>query len=286
MFARISRSFDLIKASATVLRAQRQLLLFPLIAGVAMSFIVLSFILPLFFSGALDHVERGGASSMTYSLTFLLYVINYFIMFYFNTALVACVMQYFDGGTPTLADGIRAANARFGAILGYAVISATVGMVLRAIQERVPFVGRLVVALIGAGWAVASFLVVPVLVARNTGPIESVRESAGLMRRTWGENVVGQAGMGLAFGLIQMLVIVGAALLTAVVVALNLPLLVIPIIVLAVIAVLGIMLTHTALTGIYSASLYRYAPGRRCRGLRPGRAAKRVHAQVNRTFTA
>ncbi|MFL6708750.1 MAG: DUF6159 family protein [Massilia sp.] len=270
MFTRLSRSFDLIKASATVLRAQRQLLLFPLIAGAAMTFIVVSFLIPLFASGSFDHAERGGFSPMTYSLTFLLYVINYFIMFYFNTALVACVMQHFDGGTPTLSDGMRAANARFGAILGYAVISATIGMVLRAIQERVPFAGKVIVALIGAGWAVASFLVVPVLVVQNTGPIESVRESASLMRCTWGENVAGQAGMGFAFGLIQLAVVTVAALLTAVVVTMHLAVLVIPILVLTVVAVLGVMLTHTALTGIYSATLYRYAETGKVEGFDDG----------------
>lgn len=258
MFTRISRSFDLVKASATVLRAQRQLLLFPLIGGLAMVFIAASFILPLFVSGALVH-SSGSFAPLGYAFGFLVYVINYFVMFYFNTALVACVMMHLDGGTPTLGDGLRAANARFGTILGYAVISATVGMLLRAIQERVPFLGRVVVALIGAGWAIASFLVVPVLVVRNTGPFDSVRESAALMKRTWGENVIGQAGMGLAFGLIQMAIVVVAALATAAVVMLHMPLLVIPVIVLAVFAVLGAMLIHTALTGIYAATLYRYA---------------------------
>ena len=204
MFARISRSFDLIKASAEVLRGQGQLLLFPLIAGIAMAVIFASFAIPVFVAGGFEGMTRGQATPMTYSFSFAVYVINYFIMFYCNTALVACVMMLFDGGAPTLKDGFQAANSRFGAILGYAVIAATIGMVLQAIQERVPFVGKIVVALVGAGWTVASFMVVPVLVVKNTGPIDAVRESASLVKRTWGENVAGQLGMGLAFTLIQM----------------------------------------------------------------------------------
>jgi hypothetical protein len=260
MFTRLSRSFDLIKYSATVLSAQRQLLLFPLIAGAATIAIVLSFFVPLLYSGAFEGA-RGQAAPMTYSFTFVAYVIIYFITFYFNTALVACVMLHFDGHTPTLNDGFRAANARFGAILGYAVIAATIGMLLRAIQERVPFVGRLIIALIGAGWSIASFLVVPVLVAKNAGPIDAVRESAALMKRTWGENVVGQAGMGLGFGIIQAAVMLSGIALTVLCSAAGLTVLVIPVVILTVIGVLGVMLFHTALSGIYAASLYRFAQG-------------------------
>lgn len=260
MLAKISRSFDLIRASATVLRSQRQLLWFPLIAGIAMFIIGASFVIPLFVTGTVENYAMPGRGTpMTYSFTFAVYVINYFIMFYFNTALVACVMMHFDGQTPTLGDGIRAANSRFGTVLGYAVIAATIGMVLRAIQERVPLVGKFVVALIGAGWTIASFLVVPVLVSRDIGPVAAVRESASLVKRTWGENIAGQVGMGLGFGLIQMGIMALATIAVLLVTAVNVPLLAIPVIVLAVIAVLGMMLAHTALSGIYSASLYRYA---------------------------
>lgn len=258
MFDRLSRSFDLVKASAAVLREQRQLLLFPIISGLAVLCIAATFFIPLLVSGGLVHTS-GGFAPLGYAVTFLAYVVNYFAVFYFNTALVACVMLHYDGRTPTLSDGFAAANARFGAILGYAVISATVGVLLRALQERLPFVGRIVVALIGAGWAVASFLVVPVLVARNTGPVQAVRESAALVKRTWGENLIGNAGMGLAFGIINMAIVVAGAVATAVLVMVHLPLLVIPVIVLTVMAVLAAVVIHAALSGIYAASLYRYA---------------------------
>jgi hypothetical protein len=258
MFDRLSRSFDLVKASATVLREQRQLLLFPIISGFAVIFIAATFIIPLLISGGLIH-ERGGFASLGYAVTFLAYVVNYFVVFYFNTALVACVMLHYEGRTPTLSDGFAAANGRFGAILGYAVISATVGVLLRAIQERVPFVGRIVVALIGAGWTIASFLVVPVLVVRNTGPLDAIRESATLVKRTWGENLIGNASIGLAFGIINMAIVVVGALATAVLSTMNLVVLVIPVIILTVLAVLAAMVIHTALSGIYAASLYRFA---------------------------
>src|SRR5690606_10011705 len=44
-----------------------------------------------------------------------------------------------DGGDPPVRDGLRIAWSRKGAILGYAGIAATVGMILRAIEQRVGF---------------------------------------------------------------------------------------------------------------------------------------------------
>lgn len=165
MFDRIKRSFDLVRASVHVLQQDRQLLWFPVISALAWLAVVAAFALPLFGIAAFDGIGKGGL----YSTAFLFYVVQYFVIFYFNTALVGAVMLRLDGGTPTLRDGLRIANGRFGATLGYAVIAATVGVVLRAVQERLGFVGRLIVGLLGAGWAVATFLVVPVIVMRASG---------------------------------------------------------------------------------------------------------------------
>ena len=169
--------------------------------------------------------------------------VQYFVIFYFNTALVGAVMKRMDGGNPTLGDGLRIANSRLGAILGYAVIAATVGVILRAIQERLGFVGRIIVGFIGVGWTIATFLVVPVLVARNEGPVASIKESAGLLQHTWGENVVGQAGMSLFFGLLQIGVVLSGVALLALGLYVSSPLLVALAIVLTVVLVLVLILS-------------------------------------------
>jgi len=92
------------------------------------------------------------------------YVVAYFITLFFNTALVGAAMIRMDGGNPSLGDGLRIAWERKGRIFGYACIAATVGLLLRSLEEKVGWLGRLVVKLIGVGWALATFLVVPVLV--------------------------------------------------------------------------------------------------------------------------
>ncbi len=258
MFDRIKRSFDLVHASIQVLRQDNRLLLFPVISAAALLLVLLAFVFPLFGLASIDGLHEGGM----YSLAFLFYVVQYVVIFYFNTALVGAVMIRLDGGKPTLGDGLRIANSRFGAILGYAVISATVGVVLRAIQERLGFVGRLIVGLVGAGWAVATFMVVPVIVARDRGTIAAIAESAALLKRTWGENLVGQVGLGAAFTAIYVvLALVAGALVSAVALAAGstAPLLVAAIAGVLVLAVLACVLFHATLSGIYAAVLYRYA---------------------------
>lgn len=258
MFDRIKRSFDLVRASVQVLRQDNHLLLFPILSALALLLVILAFALPLFGFAAIDGLGEGGM----YSMAFLFYVVQYVVIFYFNTALVGAVMIRLDGGSPTLMDGLRVANSRFGAILGYAVISATVGVILRSIQERLGFVGRLVVGLIGASWAIATFLVVPVIVTRDRGAIGSISESASLLKRTWGENLVGQVGLGAAFGLVYFglagaIVLVAALALT--VAGTVSPAFIVLFGVIVVLGVLACVLFHATLSGIYSAVLYRYA---------------------------
>jgi hypothetical protein len=257
MFERLSRSYALVKASAAVLRQDTQLLVFPLISGLASLLVVLCFALPMFGLHAFDGM--GDKNAMVYSVGFLFYVVQYFVIFYFNVALVGATMMRLDGGTPTVADGLRIANGRLGAILGYAVIAATVGMILRAIQERVGFLGRIIVGMLGVGWTMATFLVVPVLVVRDKGPVESIKDSAALLKQTWGENVIGQAGMSVFFGLLFFaLILGGAGLLVLAAYSGSVALMVLVVAALAVMLLCG-FLVHSALSGIYSAALYRYA---------------------------
>lgn len=262
MFERLSRSWQLVKASAAVLRQDRKLLLFPLISTMATLAVLISFAIPVLGWMALG--GRGGndvpfASSTLYILGFLFYLTQYFVIFFFNAALVAAAMIRLDGGNPTMADGLRQAASRWPAILGYAALAATVGLVLRSIAERFEWVGRFVVGLIGAGWTLATFLVVPVLVARDIGPLDAVKESADILKRTWGENIAGQAGLGSAFALLQFLLLVLGAALVFTFAANGSTILTVLALLLVLGALLLAFLVHGALSGIYAAALYRFA---------------------------
>jgi hypothetical protein len=257
---RFARSWSLAKASLGVLRSDKELLAFPLLSVLGVVLVAASFLLPLLGSGALDDIDRSqGAPAMFYALAFAFYLVQYFVVFFFTTALVGAAMVRLDGGDPTIGTGLRIAAGKWRTILGYAAIAATVGMILRGIEQRAGIVGRIVAGFVGVAWTLATFLTVPVLVAQDVGPVEAVKESATLLKRTWGESLVGNGGIGLVGGLaMAALMIVGASVVVFLAQA-GFGALAIAVGALALLALVGIALVQAALGGIYSAALYRYA---------------------------
>ncbi|MBP1634845.1 MAG: hypothetical protein H6Q10_1419 [Acidobacteria bacterium] len=260
MFERLSNSWELVKASAAVLKADRELLLFPVVSAVLSVLVALTFAVPAFLSGFFAGQDGElSVSAQGYLLAFLFYVVQYFVIFFCNTALVGAAMIRLRGGDPTVGDGFRIAASRTRDILGYAIISATVGMVLRAISERSGLLGRLVVGAVGLAWNLATYLVVPVLVVEDVGPIEAVRQSAGYLKKTWGEQIAGNVGMGLVFGLISLVPIALGALVFGAAVELQSTALAILAVAGVAVALVAIGLVSSALGGVYAAAVYRYA---------------------------
>lgn len=258
MLARLQRSWELTKASARVVRADTELLVFPLLSGLAILLVIASFVAGAFSTGQFDP-ETALPESQAYALLFLFYVIAYFIGLFFNTALVSAALIRMQGGKPTLGDGLDAAWARIPQIFGYAVIAATVGLALRMLEERVGWVGRIVIGLMGASWTVATFLVVPVLVTHDVGPIAAVRESASLLRQTWGENLIGNAGIGTVFGLANLLVVLAAIGAVTLAAGLGYAIGIAAAVGIAVLAIIALGVLQATLQGVYSAALYRHA---------------------------
>jgi hypothetical protein len=255
MFEKFSRSWELVKASAAVLRSDKELMLFPILSGAATLLVLATFALPMFALRIFaDGFGVGGAV-----FGFLFYFCQYTVIIFFNCALVGAAMIRLDGGDPSLRDGFDAARSRLPSILGYAAIAATVGVFLQALKNKDNnFLVRLLGSGLGAAWTLATFLVVPVLVSRNIGPIDALKESVALLKRTWGENAIGNVGIGAAFGLITFLFLLVGAGLTFAAYQVALPLA----IMVGVLFLLGVLLLgiyQAALSGVYSAALYRYA---------------------------
>ena len=255
MFEKFARSWSLVKASAAVLRADKELLWFPVISSIAAMLVAATFLVPSFLSGLFD----GGAGVASIVVGFLFYVTQFTVIFFFNSALVGAALIRLEGGDPTVADGLRIARERFGAIVGYAVIAAVVGLLIKALEERSEWLGAMVARLLGAAWTVSTFLVVPVLVAQNVGPIDAIKESFGLLKKSWGENLIGNVGLGFAFGLLTLVVILlGAGLIVAAALTAGATAAIV-IGALMVIAVIALAVTQAALAGIYQAAVYRFA---------------------------
>jgi hypothetical protein len=260
MIEKFSRSWELVKASANVLKQDREMLVFPLLSLISSILVIASFAIPLFASGTAQRLSEG-ADAENYHLVvmFLFYLVQYFIIFFFNTALIGAALIRLEGGDPTVKDGLRIASERVVSIFGYAVIAATVGLILRVIEERAGWIGRWIAGLLGAAFTVVTFMVVPILVTRNVGPIEAIKESATLLKRTWGENIIGNAGIGLIFIAVHIALFVVGGFLAFTALKSGMGSLAVLVVGAMIIAFIVAALVQTALQGVYSAALFRYA---------------------------
>ncbi len=254
MFAKFSRSWELVKASAGVLRSDKELLIFPVISGIAALIVLATFVIPIITLKLFE----GGTGPLGYVIGFLFYLCQYFVIFFFNSALVGAAMIRLNGGDPTVADGLRIARERIVPILGYAAIAATVGLLLQFLKSKDNVLVRILGSLLGTAWTVASFLVVPVLVANKIGPIDAVKKSIELLKTTWGENAVGQLGIGFVFGFIMAGVIIAGVVLSIFGFTVS-PYLGGTIVILTVLLALTVGIVQSALSGVYAAALYRFA---------------------------
>ncbi len=254
MFESIGRSIELVKTSWNILMDDKKLLVFPVLSGVVTILVVLTFILPLLFSGALMGKAHAGPV-VYYGLLFLFYVVSYFVVIFFNTALILCVNAKLNGGDMTVGESLSAAAKHLPAIIGWAVVSATVGLVLHLLEERSGLIGQIVFSLVGGAWALVTFFVVPVLVIEDKGVFESIKESFGLIKKTWGESIVGAGGMAVVFvviGVLGGLCVLGTLFL-------GIELLFYAALALFLLMIVVLAVVYYAMQGIFVTALYTYA---------------------------
>src|SRR5215471_17366023 len=189
---RIGRSFQLVGQSYRILMQDKELMVLPLISGIFI-LVVVAAMAAGFGLTASNLQERGPG---LYVPLFLFYVVTYAIGIFFQAAVVAGATERMRGGDPTIGSALGAAAHRFWPIVMWAVVAATVGMVLRAIQDRVGFVGKIVAGFAGVAWSLATFFIVPVLVLEDKSIEESFMQSVSVFKKTWGETMVGGASLG------------------------------------------------------------------------------------------
>ncbi len=210
VFDRLGNGWTIAMSSFKVIRAKKDLVLFPILSGLSLLLVVGSFAGYLIISSDagsdLDQYNNG----FYYLILFIFYVVNYFIVVFFNMALVHCARLYFKGEEFTLRDGIRFSMSRLGVIFSWALFAATVGVILKAIQDNAGWLGKIAIGLLGFMWSVATFFVVPVIAYEDLGPINAFKRSSSLMKEKWGESLGGT----FSFGLIQFvgMILVGLPL--------------------------------------------------------------------------
>lgn len=197
---RIGRGWQLTKLSFNVIRKDKELLLFPLISGILILAIAASFIVPWFALGTIT----GSIDAIFIIFWIVFYFVSFFISTFFNVALMGCAMKRLDGGDPTFAYGIGFATERIKYIVEWALVAATVGLILKALEERAGFVGKIVIGLIGIAWAIASYFAVPVMAFEKLSPLKALKRGAGILKTTWGEALISNLGIGIIFFILAL----------------------------------------------------------------------------------
>jgi len=263
MFKHFSHSWQLVKESFAVLKKDKEIMLFPIVSGILVVIAFISLFVPI---AAFSFLSGSDLSSpLFYGLLFVYYVITSFIVIFFNTGLITCAHMRLNGKDPTFKHGIKNAWKHVGNIFVWSLISATVGLILRMIVDRIenserlgPFgkiVGMIFVSLLGMAWSFLTFFVIPVMIFENKKVFASIKQSGSLFKKTWGENVLGQFSIGLIFGL---LFLAGAGAVFLAFLSGSLPVLMV-VGALALLYFILLAILSTSLNGIFVAAMYSYA---------------------------
>jgi len=202
-FDRLSAGWTIAMSSFKVLKAKKDLVIFPILSGISILLVVGSFFFFMFARDGWDpenNIDQFN-TPLYYFIMLVFYVINYFIVVFFNMALIHCTRLYFRGEEVSVRAGLQFSMSRIGVIFSWAFFAATIGLLLRVIQENVGWVGKIITGLIGVVWSIATFFVIPVIAYEKVGPIDAVKRSSQLMKQKWGESI----GANFNFGLIQFL---------------------------------------------------------------------------------
>ncbi|QDT39204.1 DUF6159 family protein [Stratiformator vulcanicus] len=265
MFRTITNGIDIARQSLRVIALDKELLIFPALSGLSLTAVLVSFALPLWGLGYADVVMAGNATEeaaalkddpIAYVILFAFYYVNFFVITFFNAALVSCAIYRFHGGDPTIMTGLRAATSRLPQIAAWAFVAASVGFVLKIIEGRSEQAGRIIAGILGATWGILTYFVVPVLVVEKLGPIEAVKRSVSVVRETWGEAITANIGIGLMTFFACLFVI---AIPIAVGILAGPGTLLVGAVILAVLLLILIGLISATLNAIVIAALYEYA---------------------------
>src|SRR5215218_7222312 len=252
--SRFQLSWQIAKRSWAVLRDDKTLAWFPVLSAIG-SLIVIGVLGGLFAVVGIYYSPTGTTlQPIGWVLIVVAYLALAMVQTYFLAGLVAGADQRLRGQDSSLRGALEIANSRLHRLLPWAVVTATVTMVLQAIEERFGLIGTIVARLVGLAWQLVTFLVVPILVLEDLGVGDALKRSKDLFKKTWGENVIGQGGLGIV-GFLAMLpglllVAIGAAIGTAGLIVLG---------AVGVAWIIASAVIVSALSGIYRTALYHYA---------------------------
>lgn len=207
---RFKASRIIARESWNLLKKDKEIMIFPILSMIV-SFLVIGVIGILFFLAILGGsvANLGQNSNQSYlievAFAFVMYFATVFVTLFFETGIITIVRARFQNQDLTFKDGLNNAFSKMGKIAKWAIVSATVGTILKLISDRSQLLGRIVVAILGAAWSIVTFFIAPILIVEDISIKDSLKKSAEIIRKVWGEAVIINVGVGLFFGFLGLL---------------------------------------------------------------------------------
>ncbi len=231
IMSRFQRSWLLFKSSLFVIARNKRLLVFPIIIFFLTMMILLFFLAPMVLRPtgysyasaqhwqAISHSlftqspdaaagknSRIGLTPVAMVCLAFLYFVSIFFATFFNVAFYHEILAALGGQPVSIARGLKFAVTKWKAVLMWALFAGLVGLIIRQLEERLSFVGRIIARFIGIAWSIAAVFVIPIIVCeeQNANPVAMLKKSAGILKRTWGEALIGYVGLGMVSGLMMI----------------------------------------------------------------------------------
>lgn len=259
------RSWEITRLSFDVIKKDKGLLLFPFLGFVFSAFLIASMVFPAI---VLSLIRGGNIESMGFEAYIMLLAAYFglsFIGTFFNVCAVYTIKKRFDSGNATFIESIRYSVSKIHLIFLWSLVAATVGILIRAIENSLhrsgeigKVIGRVVSSMLGAAWGIITSFVVPGMVYHDLGPIDAIKKSAEVLRKTWGESLIRHYGL----GIIEFVFVLAGIILGFGGVLASIPFGAIPIILsvsIALIYILIVILVFNVANAVFNTALYVYA---------------------------
>ena len=242
----------LVASAWAALKDDKELVLLPVIGGLfallaALPVVVAGVLVPTDQSWAVFVIGLVAASAIAIVSTF------------FAVALAAGAHDRLGGGSPTVRSSMAVAWRRKKGVIGWALLSVTVGALLQAIRDRARAIGPVLGFAGDLAWTIASFFAIPIIAANDCGPIEALKLSTKTFKSRWSSAV--RVELRLTLYAIGMVVALAIGLVLAALVGQVAMVLGVVVAVVVIGAFMVAMLVMGALRSYARVALYRYASG-------------------------
>ena len=277
-----------------MMQRDKRLLWFPILSGMCTVLVAIIFLMPVAFQrtghglGSAEHWQavansiyaprqaqtpeagmplhvargdRGGLRPVAVGYFATIYFGSMYLATFFNVAFYKQILNALKEEPVSIGAGLRFALTKWRAILAWTLFAGLVGYLIKNLEQRSGLIGQWVLRLLGTAWSIACVFVIPVIIteAKASNPFAVLKQSALILKKTWGESLIGYAGVSFGGGLVAMVSLLSVALGVGICLALHAYLAIIAVVLLwlATMVVWGYLLNVAG--QIFRCALYLYA---------------------------